>query len=170
MIERRTVRDGIVTGLIAYVSVALFYGVFDFLAARGGLYTVNVLGKALFRGLRDTGVLGVPLAHDTGAILLYNAFHFATSLAIGLIVVRLVEQAETNPAHEPAMFFVIVGGFVVTVLMVGWLTAPIRPLLPFWSIVLANVLATMLAGLYLLRRRPGLFGRFLPFVGMLSGR
>jgi hypothetical protein len=49
----RTMREGIVVGLIAYASVAVFYSAFDLLAARGTLYTVDLLGKAVFRGLRD---------------------------------------------------------------------------------------------------------------------
>jgi len=37
-----------VVGLIAYAAVALFYSGFDWLAARGTLYTVDLLGKALW--------------------------------------------------------------------------------------------------------------------------
>jgi hypothetical protein len=40
-----------------------------------------------------------------------------------------------------------------------------RPLLPWWSIVAANAFAALLAGLYLLRRRPGLPARLLHFAG-----
>jgi hypothetical protein len=41
---RRTIRDGIVVGLIGYAAVAVFYSVFDQLAARPPLYTVDLLG------------------------------------------------------------------------------------------------------------------------------
>jgi hypothetical protein len=58
---------------------------------------------------------------------------------------------------------VLVAGFVVTVLAVGTLTASIRPLLPWWSIVAANAAAVALAGGYLLRRRPGVAHRLVPF-------
>ena len=44
---RRTIRDGLIVGLIAYASVAAFYAVFDLLAARGALYTVDLLGKSV---------------------------------------------------------------------------------------------------------------------------
>ena len=83
MPANRAMRQGIVVGLIAYASVAVFYSIFDFLAARGVLYTVNLLGKAVFRGLRDPGVLGVPIRLDPTAIFWYNALHFVISLAIG---------------------------------------------------------------------------------------
>src|SRR5512133_2531913 len=56
----RWLRDGVIVGLIAYAAVAVFYSVFDVLASRGTLFTVNVLGQALFKGLRDPSVLQFP--------------------------------------------------------------------------------------------------------------
>ena len=55
----------------------------------------------------------------------------------------------------------IVGGFFVTILAVGFLTSSMRPLLPWWSFVVANGLAVVLAGAYLLTRHPGLWRRVL---------
>jgi len=155
----RARRDGIVVGLIAYASVALFYSAFDWLAARGTLYTVDLLGKALFRGLRDPSILVYPIQLDLTAVFLYNGFHLVASLAIGLIVVGLVGQAERHPAWAPMVLIAIVMGFILTVLGVGLVTKAMRDVLPWWSIVVANALASVLAGLYLLRRRPGLWDR-----------
>lgn len=159
----RTTREGIVVGLIAYASVAVFYSAFDFLAARGTLYTVDLLGKVMFAGLRDPGILQYPIQPDLTAIFWYNAVHLLISLAIGLIVTRLIEQAERHPAQAPLALFTIVAGFALTILGVGLLTSSMRPVLPWWSIVVANGLATCLAGLYLLQKRPGLWGRLIPF-------
>ena len=153
---RRTWRQGVVVGLIAYASVAIFYGIFDFLAARMPLYTVNLLGQSVFRGLRDPAVLQYAIQRDPGAIFLYNGLHLLVSLAIGLFVVRLIAMAEDDPRRAGPVLLVIVAGFVLTVLAVGLLTSGMRPLLPGWSIVVANGLATVMAGLYLLRTRPGL--------------
>jgi hypothetical protein len=152
-------REGIVVGLIAYASVAVFYSLFDLLAARGALYTVGMLGKAVFRDLRDPGVLQYPVRPDLAAVFWYNGLHLLVSLAIGLVVVGLIDQAERHPARARLVLLTIVGGFVVTILGVGLLTVPMRPVLPWWSIVVANGLATLLAAFYLLRRRPGLWGR-----------
>jgi hypothetical protein len=155
-------RDGLVVGLIAYASVAVFYSAFDFLAARGSLYTVNLLGQAVFRGLRDPGVLYTPVPLDLNAIFLYNGLHLVLSLAIGLVVMRFVGLAERKPALAWPMVFVIVSGFVVTILGVGALSASIRSVLPWWSIVVANSLAVAMAALYVVRRRPGVWGRLVP--------
>jgi hypothetical protein len=163
--EQRGVRDGIAVGVIAYAGVAVFYALFDFLAARGALYTVNLLGLAVFRGVRDPGVTQLPIPLDMTAIFWYNALHLVLSLAIGLFVTRLVGQAENNPTQRGIILFVIVAGFVITIYGVGVLSTPIRSVLPWWSIVVANALATALAALYLVRRRPGLLSRLMPFPG-----
>jgi hypothetical protein len=161
MSNRSVVRQGLIVGLIASVAVALFYAVFDQFAARGWLYTVDLLGKAVFRGLRDPAILQLPVEPDMAVVLRYNALHLAVSLAIGLVVTGLLEYADRHPSRAPLCAFVIVGGFFVTILAVGWLTQPFRPLLPWWSIVLANALAVLLAGAYLIRKRPGVARRLL---------
>jgi hypothetical protein len=150
--SRPSIREGLVVGFIAYTAVAVFYAAFDLLAARGGLYTVGLLGRAMFRGLRDPAVRQFPLAFDLAAIFWYNAFHLVVSLAIGLVVTGLLSWAERHPGQAPLVLSVIVAGFVVTVLGVGFLTVSIRPLLPWWSIVVANVLATVAGAAYLVRR------------------
>ncbi|MEO7103130.1 MAG: hypothetical protein ABI311_07045 [Gemmatimonadaceae bacterium] len=161
-VATRTVRVGIVVGLIGYAAVAVFYTVFDLLAARGTFYTVNLLGMAVFRGLRDPEVLSLPMPLDWTAIIWYNAMHLVIALIIGLIVAWLIRYAELHPPRALAVTFVIVAGFVVTIVAVGTLTAGMRPLLPWWSIVLSNTLAVLLGGVYLRRQRPGLLARLVP--------
>jgi hypothetical protein len=160
--HNRTLRDGLIVGLIAYASVAAFYSLFDVLAARGPLYTVDLLGRAMFRGLRDPAVLLLPLVHDASAIFWYNAFHLVMSLGIGVLVTSLVGQAERHPSQALLVMVMILGGGVLTVFAVAYLTEPMRPVLPWWSIVAANALAALLAGSFLLRRRPALSHLFRP--------
>lgn len=159
---RRPLREGLVLGAIAYVAVAAFYALFDILAARGPLYTLNLLGQAVFRGLRDPAVLQHPLTYDVGAMMLYNGLHCAVSLLIGFAVAGLAFLPDRRPElARPAGIFII-SGFFVTILAVGILSTPFRPLLPWWSIVVANSCAVILAGWYLLRRYPGIGRRLLP--------
>lgn len=155
-------REGVVVGLIASASVAAFYAAFDLLAARGPLYTVNVLGRALFRELRHPSVLMLPMSLDWGAIFMYSLLHLLLSLGIGLTVVWLVSVAERAPSGSLPALGIIAAGFVVTIIAVGYLSQPIRPVLPWWSIVVANSLSVAVAGTYLLRRHPGLWGRIRP--------
>ncbi|MEK6612600.1 MAG: hypothetical protein AABZ29_07440 [Gemmatimonadota bacterium] len=160
----RTIRQGAIVGLIAFASVAVFYAAFDVLAARGTLYTVNLLGKAVFQGLRDPSVLQMPIAPDFTAIAWYSGLHLVLSLAIGLIVTGLVDRAEQDPSQGSLVLAVIVGGFVITIAVVGVISESIRPVLPWWSIVVANGAASACAGVYLLRVRPGIGRRLNPFV------
>ena len=163
-LPRRTSKEGLVVGLIAYAAVVVFYAAFDLIAGRGTLYTVDVLGRALFRGLRDPALLQQPLQPDLNAIFAYNAFHLVISLVIGLIVVRLVDQAVRQTEKSHRYLFMIVLGFVVTIFAVGLLSRGMRPVLPWWSIVAANWLAMILAGAYLIRRRRQLWQPFVPSV------
>jgi len=161
----RTLREAMMLGGLAYVGVAFFYAAFDLLAARGSLYTVDVLGKALFRGLRDPSVLQLPIQVDLTAIFLYNALHLGTSLFIGWVIAWLIARAERGPGSAYLSLIVIVAGFFVTVAVVQSLTEPIRLLLPTWSIVTANGVATLVAGAALVWKRPEVVGILLPFLG-----
>ncbi|MDH5628183.1 MAG: hypothetical protein OEY69_07805, partial [Candidatus Krumholzibacteria bacterium] len=87
--------------------------------------------------------------------------HFSISLAIGLVVTGLVEYADRHPARARLVTLVIVAGFVVTVYGVNLLIGPVRALVPWWSIVVANLFAVLLAGLYLMKQRPGVGRRLL---------
>jgi hypothetical protein len=145
-------REGIRVGLIASLSVAGFYAVFDLLAARGPFYTINLLGKAVFRGVRDPAIIQLPVPHDVAAMLLYTGFHLLLSVGIGLFVTWLIGQVERRPSDANRILLAVFAGFVATILAVGLLTAPMRPLLPWWSIVLANSLAVVCAGTYLISR------------------
>jgi len=155
----RPVREGLVVGLIGFVTVAGFYAAFDFLAARGFLFTVNLIGRAVFRGLRDPSALAAPVAIDFTAVVLYSALHLVVSLAIGLVVAWLVGQLEGPPAQARLAAIVLVSGFFVTVFGIGMVSSPVRDLLPWWSVVLANLLSVLIAGSWLLGRHPGLLRR-----------
>lgn len=157
--QRSSTRDGLVIGLIGYAAVALFYSAFDFLAARGTLHTVNMLGRAAFRGLRDPSILMLPVELDRQAIFFYNALHLVIALVIGFIVARLVAIAEDDPLLRRTVRFVIVAGYFLTVIVVGVLTMPLREVVPWWSIIIANAAAVVMAGTYIVARHPGLWRR-----------
>jgi hypothetical protein len=157
----RIVREGLVVGLIGFAAVALFYAAFDFLAARGFLFTVNLLGQAVFFGLRDPSVLATPFPIDLTAVGLYTVLHLLVASAIGLVVAWLVAHLEGPPAQVRLAVLVIIAGFFVTIFGIGMVSSPIKDLLPWWSVVLANVLAVAVAGAYLLGRHPGLARRLI---------
>ena len=157
-------REAVSVGLIGAAAVAAFYAAFDQLAARGPLYTVNLLGLSLFKGVRDPVVTQLPIAIDAAGIVMYSAVHLALSIIIGFIVTRLIAQAERDPGQARTMLALVVAGYVLTIAGIGYVTAPMRDLLPWWSIVVANTAAVLVTATWLRRRHPGLARR------MIAGR
>lgn len=146
---RQVLREGLVTGVIGYATVALFYALFDFLAARGGLFTLDLLGKVVFRGLRDPAVLQLPQRLDAAAMFAYNGLHLFLALAIGTFVAALVARLDERPGLFYPVVGILIAGYVITVVVIGSFVNGIAPLLPWWSIVVANTLAVVIAGAYL---------------------
>ena len=150
----RWIREGVVTGLIAYVAVAVFYFAFDVLTARGALFTVNRIGQLMLYGSAGIATIEPALGINLSAVIGYSAVHLVASLLIGILVCRLVHEAELQPMLAQVALLFIVAGFAATIAGVGLLSASIRGVLPWWSIMMANALAVLVAGLVLLRRHP----------------
>jgi hypothetical protein len=155
----RWIREGIVTGLIAYIAVAVFYFAFDLFAARGALFTVNRIGQLMLHGSAGIATTEAALAIDISAVIGYSAVHLVASLVIGIMVCRLVHEAELQPMLAQVALLFIVAGFAGTIAGVGLLSTSIRDVLPWWSIIAANALAVLVAGLVLIRRHPEFLGR-----------
>ncbi|MCE9600937.1 MAG: sugar porter family MFS transporter [Gemmatimonadetes bacterium] len=155
----RWIREGIVTGLIAYIAVAVFYFAFDLFTARGALFTVDRIGRLLLHGSAGIATTGPAVAIDLSAVIGYSAVHLVASLLIGIVVCRLVHEAELQPMLAQVALLFIVAGFAATIAGVGLLSTSIRDVLPWWSIIVANALAVLVAGLVLIRRHPEFLGR-----------
>ena len=155
----RWIREGIVTGLIASASVAVFYFAFDLFAARGALSTVDRIGQLMLHGSAGMAATGQSIPFDVTAVIGYSAVHLAVSLLIGILVCRLVHEAELQPMLAQVALLFIVAGFAATIVGVGLLSAPIRDVLPWWSIMAANALAVLVAGLVMIQRHPQFLGR-----------
>lgn len=153
------VREGVIVGLIGYATVVVFYAVFDFLAARGVGFTLDLMGKVLFRGSRDPAILQLPPTPDAGAMVGYNLLHLAVSLAVGLFVAALISRVEERPRLAFPVALTLLAGYLITIFGVGRLVQGLTPLVPWWTIVIVNTLAAAVGALYLSRAHPGLLGR-----------
>ncbi|MDH5590021.1 MAG: hypothetical protein OEZ65_07855 [Gemmatimonadota bacterium] len=155
----RAVREGVTVGLIGYAAVAAFYTLFDLLAGRGLVFTLNLLGKVVFRGVRDPAILQLPIPADVGAMVAYNFVHLVAALAVGLFVAWMVARVEDRPERGMVVSLVMLGGYVITVWAASRLTVDVAPLLPVWTIVTVNTLAAVGGAVFLWRAHPGLWGR-----------
>jgi len=159
--REHTVRDGLLVGLIAYGSVILVYTALDLVAARGPLFTVNLLGHAVLAGAAAVGVdAATPV--DVGAVALFSGVHLVLSLAIGVVVLQLIAFAEREQRQALVVVLALVSGFAITVAVVGWWSAPFREQFSWASIILANVVAVLLSVLFIVRRRPDVIHRVVP--------
>ena len=155
----RWIREGLIIGSLAFAAVAAFYLAFDLVAARGALYTVNQLGLILLRGPGEVTAAGGSWPIDPAGIAAYSALHLAGSLLIGMVVCRLVHEAELRPMQAQIALLFIVAGFAGTIALIGALSEGIREVLPWWSLIAANALAVLIAGYVMLQRHPGFLER-----------
>jgi hypothetical protein len=144
----RVVVEGLVTGLIGYLTVVLLFVGLNVLSGRPPFHTAGLLGSALFFGLRDPA----DLVLEPGPVIAYNGVHMLVSLLIGLGAAWLVFQAEKYRPLWYAVFFIFLAGFVYSVVIMGVLAVEIFQFLSWTTIILANLAAGVTAGGYLWRR------------------
>ena len=145
-----TLLDGLATGFIGYVAVALSTAVLNLLIGRSILYTPALFGSALFYGLSDPAQLEITPA----PVFAYNMVHLLSFLVIGLFASWLVNEAEKYPAAQFFILFLLlfVAAHIYTALVIF-----ARPLLgssSWWEIGLAGVIAAVAMAWYLWRKHP----------------
>jgi hypothetical protein len=144
------VLDGLFTGMIGAIAVALWFLALDLIAGRP-LYTPALLGSLLLHG----GEAARQAAIAPLEIAAYTAFHFIAFILVGLALSWMMTMFE----RFPIMFFVILLLFVCLQLAFFGLNvalgAQLMGRLPAWTVVVANILAAVGMVLYQWRRHPG---------------
>ena len=128
--------EGIVAGLVGAAVVALWYLAYDF--AHGmPLRTPTLLGGVLFRGAASA-----PDAAEPSLVLAYSAVHLATFALFGIGLAGLFALADREPMVLFGVFMLLcclqVAFIVLLRALAEWAFEPI----PWWSILVANLLAT----------------------------
>lgn len=137
--------EGLITGFIGYLTVAIFFAAMNLFAGEGLFHTPALLGSALF----STGGEEGTLLRGPAPIIAYNGIHLLVSLLIGLAAAWLVFQTERNRPLWFAIFFVFLAGFIYSVAFMGIFAAELAYLLSWPVIVVANLMAGITAGGYL---------------------
>lgn len=148
LVRRRTLKEGIVAGLLGYAVVALYYGVLNVLLGRSFFHTARELGRLVV----GEGWLADAAAVSYAPVLAYNAVHGLAFLAVGLAAAWLLFQAERNPRFWFLFFLLGVSGLAVTELFFFLLAVPVTEVLSWGSVAGANALAALTVGGYLYRR------------------
>jgi hypothetical protein len=150
--EHRTLREGLVVGLLGAGAVAIWFLVIDLGAGRL-LFTPAALGSVIFHGATQAADVQV----NAVTVLAYTGLHVAAFLVTGLVAAAIVVFAEDRHAYVllgAVMLFVTFETFFIGVLTIvaQWLLEVI----PWWSIAVANLIAAVVMAAYLWRRHPKL--------------
>ncbi|MBI4538509.1 MAG: hypothetical protein HY704_03225 [Gemmatimonadetes bacterium] len=149
----RVLLEGLITGFIGYVVVALFYAVWNVLAGRSVFYTAALLGAKLVQG----GPEATPVAVTPPAVIAYNGIHLFVFLALGFVAAWLLFEAERYPRFWYPVFFLFIAGFIYSVAAVLVFAAPLAESSFWWSVAGANALAALAMGAYLRHAHPRLW-------------
>ena len=142
--------DGLFTGAIGGITVALWFLILDVIAGRP-LFTPALLGTVLLHGgaAAAQGVTVAPLE-----VAAYTAFHFLVFLVIGTgfsWLMTLFEQFPIVGFVLLVLFLCLQLGFFVLDVALG---AQLMGQLRAWPVVTANLLAAASMSLYLWKRHP----------------
>jgi hypothetical protein len=152
--QHSIIREGLLTGLLGGMVVALWYLVVDL--GRGQLlYTPNVLGQ-VFVG-RDTMPTGVVVPQAVGE---YWLLHFGLFILLGIALVAITHLASRNPSLRMGVWLGLVISFLLFLGFLVTLYSATNERFPWLTAVGATFLGMGVMGLYLWRRHPGLRGTF----------
>lgn len=149
--------DGFEAGVIGAVVVALWFLLIDSIGGRP-FYTPSLLGTALTKGA------DVALRSEiaVGMVYAYTGIHFALFILFGMLVARLVIQYERTPIIG---YLLVVAVVVFAVGFLVFILAFAKPLLqgiPWWGVLMGNLLAAIAMGAYFYKRHPELKNITLP--------
>ncbi|UCG74934.1 MAG: hypothetical protein JSV95_09265 [Gemmatimonadota bacterium] len=152
-IRSRVFFEGLVAGLIGYVTVAVVLGIVDLATGRSLFYTVATLGQAVFGGFDPAAG---EVAVTPGHVFAYNGLHVLVFVGFGILVAWLVVETELHPVIWYVAFMLLLGAFFLATLFAAGAGVALEGALPWWSVLLANVAAALAMGTYLHRAHPRL--------------
>jgi len=131
-------REGFIAGLAGAVTVALWFLVYD-LAAGAPLRTPALLGAAMFHGLRDANALVI----TAPLVLEYSVVHGFVFILFGWAVAGLLALADREPRLLFGIFMLFCCFEVFFVAAVAIAAEWLFDTLAWWSVLAANLLATV---------------------------
>ncbi len=148
----RVVVEGVIAGLLGYLTVAVVIALADLALGRALFATPAAIGGALFYGARDlTGVVVSP-----GPVAAANGLHVLISLALGMLAALLVAEGEAHPQLLYLGFaLVVMFVFATSTVLLAVPTVITRATPPAVAVV-AGALGGLAAAAYLGRVHPRL--------------
>ena len=149
MVRHPLAIEGVTTGLLSAVVVALWFFIID-VAAGTPLFTPAALGSAVFLGASTPA--GVE--HSVGMALAYTVLHVAAFGIVGTAFAWVAGRLERTPAFWllPLLAFIVLDALFVGA--IGLRAEWVLGALGWWAILVGNLLAAIAMGGYLWRRHP----------------
>lgn len=144
--------QGLIAGFIGYAAVVVFFAALNLIGGRSAFYTAAALGSSLFYGLQDPSLLTIA----PGPVLAYNGVHLLLSLLIGTIGAWLIFEIERHHFLWYFVGFIFLAGFIYGLVAIGIVSAEIAQVLPWWTVLTANLIWVGSLGLYLWFQHRGL--------------
>lgn len=153
--EHSTLREGLLTGLVGGLVVAVWYLAVD-LGSGNLLRTPSVLGQVFVGG--DT----MPTVQQVvpAAVAQYSLLHFAIFLLVGTALVALAHMATRNPGLRMGVWIGLVVGFLFFLGFLLMLYSATDQRFPWWPALVGSILGFGSMALLLWRRHPRLRGTF----------
>lgn len=136
-------QDGLLSGLIGYVLISLFFAVSNLIVGLPAFATMESLGAALFGG------------RNPGHTAAYNGVHLIVFLILGAIASMLFRKTEVHPAFWYVLFFVALAGFIFSYVLMMVVAGRIAGL-DAYSVAVANLIAAGGMAFFLFWRHPGM--------------
>ena len=153
--QHSVVREGILTGLVGALVVAVWYLVHDLVQGQVG-YTANVLGQVFVQ--RDT----MPAVQTVmpQAVLDYSLLHFASFFILGIGLTWLTHLSSRNPTLRMGVWLGLVIAFGCFIGILFMLYTATDQRFPWWAALVGSLLGIGSMGWFLWRRHPYLRGTF----------
>ena len=149
--EHSTVREGLATGLLGAVVVAVWYLVWD-LAAGRPLHTFSTLGRIFFQADLNPGARAI----DPSAVVAFLVLHVLLFVLVGIVLTKVTHLAARNPALRMGVWLGLVIASLFTAGLLYMLNLSTADRLPLWEVIGAGVLGVGIMAWHLWRRHPRL--------------
>ena len=150
-----TVREGLATGLLGAVLVAVWYLLSDVISGQP-FETMNVLGRIFLQGDVNPG----PRAIDPAAVAGFVVLHLAVFALIGLALTKVTHLADANLSLRMGVWIGLVVACMFLTGVVFALNVSTGNRLPLWEVIGGGVLGVTAMAWSLWRRHPRLSRSF----------
>lgn len=143
--RRRLIADGIAAGIIGYALVVAFFVVLNVTSGRSPLYTVALIGVAIFGGVAEPSVATVSAA----PVLAFNGVHLAAYVLFGYFAAWLAYETDLHPEFWTLALLLFTGGAVVSYAGAQTALALVGSPLSTAAVVAASLVGSVGVGAYL---------------------